>query len=361
MKKALLRIYEAVCRLKKLVDHPEKQTYYPDADRKGRFQIFIENLMWLLKHREINHFYYLYGFDRKDFNRPDDYFPEQAFCRLRDSVNACRQVGDHRARYICMLQDKFIFGQYLSVLGFPTPPILALADSEGILWMGDEQKRESWADLVSHENLDGFLKDTLGRCGRSVYPIRVEGGKVFVSNEEISPEELRKQISGKYIIQQRVYQHPEIDRVYPLAVNTLRLITLCKGDEIVLASATFRMGAGGNRFDNWAGGGIGVGANTETGQLDVEGTFRLGFGGRVKAHPDSGVVFRTYDVPYFQEAAELVKRLHSFFYGIHSIGWDVAIGPDGPTVIEGNNSWDVAFQQFHDDKIKHKFLDSLKV
>jgi hypothetical protein len=259
-----------------------------------------------------------------------------------------------------MLQDKFIFGQYLSVLGFPTPAVLALASPDGILWMKDQQK-EGWQDIATHNNLDGFLKDTLGRCGESVYPIHVKNHKIYLSNEEISPESLQKKISGKYIIQQRIFQHPEIDRLYPLAVNTLRFITLAQGNEIILASATFRMGAGGNRFDNWAGGGIGVGVNLETGQLDVEGTFRLGFGGRVKAHPETDVVFRTFEIPYYQEAANLVKQLHSFFYGIHSVGWDIAITAEGPTVIEGNNSWDIAFQQFHDDKIKHKFIDSLKV
>ena len=359
MNKMIQRIRRSVDTFRQLVSDPEKQTYYPHQKRKSKNKIILENLLWLLRHREINHFYYLYGFDREGFNRPGDYFPEQAFCRIRDKANACYRIGDHRARYICMLQDKFLFGQYLISLGFPTPPILGLCDTEGIVWMATGQK-ESWQALSSHDPLDGFLKDVLGRCGEAVYPLRITDKKIYLDDKEISPDELQRQIDGKYIIQQRIYQHAEVNRIYPHSINTIRFITLRKGDEIILASGTFRMGAGGNRFDNWAGGGIGVGIDVETGKLHEEGTFRLGFGGRVKAHPESGVQFSTFEIPYYRESAEMVRQLHTFFYGVHSIGWDIAITEKGPVVIEGNNSWDIAFQQFHDDKIKQAFLGSLK-
>ena len=359
MKKVIQRIKTSVGTFRQLVGNPEAQTYYPGQKRKSKKKIILENLSWLLRHREINHFYYLYGFDREGFDRPADYFPEQVFCRIRDNANACYQIGDHRARYICMLQDKFVFGQYLTALGFPTPPILGLCDAQGIMWM-TTGRQESWQALPSHDPLDGFLKDTLGRCGKAVFPLHVANKTIYLSGKAIFPNELQKRIDGKYIIQQRIYQHTEVNRMYPHSINTIRFITLRKGDEIILASGTFRMGAGGNQFDNWAGGGIGVGLDVKTGNLHAEGTFRLGFGGRVKAHPETGVVFSDYKIPYYQESAELVRCLHTFFYGVHSIGWDIAITETGPVVIEGNNSWDIAFQQFHDDKIKQTFLYSLR-
>lgn len=278
---------------------------------------------------------------------------------MRDKANAYRQIGDHKARYICMLQDKFVFGQYLTALGFPTPRIYGLCDAGGILWTGNPRK-EPWQELPLHGPLDCFLKDSLGRCGGAVFPLRVESKKIYLGSKEISPDELQKQIDGKYIIQQRVYQHPEVSRMYPHAINTIRLVTLRKGDRIVPATGTFRMGAGGNHFDNMARGGLGVGFDVRTGKLNDEGTFKREFGGRVKAHPATGVEFSSFEIPFYQEAVKLVQELHEFFYGVHSIGWDIAISEKGPVVIEGNNSWDIAIQQFHDNKIKHVFLDSLK-
>lgn len=358
MKRIIDRIWNALRTFKELVKNPDSQTYYPNEKRKSKSQIIVENLLWILRHREVNHFYYLYGFDRKGFNRQEDYFGEQEFCRIRDKANAFCQIGDHKTRYICMLQDKFVFGQYLSALGFPTPQIQALCDAQGILWAGFHQK-ESWLDLLKHGPLDSFLKDSLGRCGRDVYPLRIDNNKIYLNDKEISPSTLQKKIDGKYIIQQRIYQHSDVSRIYPHSINTIRFITLRKGDQIILASGTFRMGAGGNRFDNWAGGGIGVGIDLKTGKLQEEGTFRLGFGGRVKEHPETGVQFRTYEIPFYQESATMVLQLHNFFYGVHSIGWDIAITEKGPIVIEGNNSWDAAFQQFHDAQLKRQFVDSL--
>lgn len=360
MNNIINRLWNAQHTFRTLVKNPDSQTYYPNVERKSKRRIIIENLLWLLTHGEVNHFYYLYGFDRKNFYRPQDYFGEQEFCRIRDKANAYRQIGDHKARYICMLQDKFIFGQYLTALGFPTSPIQALCDSQGIAWTGNP-KKEPWDQLSSHGPLDSFLKDSLGRCGKAVFPLRIADGKIYLADHEITHRQLQQKIDGKYIIQQRIYQHPGVSRMYPHSINTIRFITLRKGDQIILASGTFRMGAGGNRFDNWAGGGIGVGIDVKSGKLNEEGTFRLGFGGRVKAHPETGVQFASYEIPYYQQAAKLVQELHSFFYGVHSIGWDIAITEKGPVVIEGNNSWDIAFQQFHDNTIKLTFLDSLKV
>jgi len=352
------RMYKGVSSFCELVSRPNTKTFYPDEKRKSQARILWDNLAWVLKHREINHFYYLWGFDRASFDRPDRYLPEQAFCRMRDRANACRQFGTHRARYICMLQDKFVFGQYLKALGFPTPAVVALCDREGVDWIASG-KRLRWEDLPGQADLDGFLKDALGRCGKSVYPIRVSKGQLLVNGCEMDPRALQDRIDGKYIIQDRIVQHAEMSRLYPHAVNTLRLVTLRRGDAVELVSGTFRMGAGGNPYDNWSSGGIGVGMNIETGRLNAKGMFRRCECGMISEHPETGVRFDTFEIPFYKEAARLVRELHTFFYGVHSIGWDVAITEKGPSVIEGNNSWCIGFQQIHDSSIKQKFLASL--
>lgn len=352
------RFQKGVSSFCELVRKPNTKTFYPDEPRKSQRRIIYDNLVWLLKHHEINHFYYLWGFDRASFDRPDKYLPEQAFCRMRDKANASRQFGTHRARYICMLQDKFVFGQYLKALGFATPPVIALCDRDGIDWIASG-KRLQWEDLPQQGNVDGFLKDALGRCGKAVYPIQVKKGQLFVNGRETAASSLQAQMDGKYIIQERLVQHPEMNRLYPHAVNTLRLITLRQGDEIELVSGTFRMGAGGNPWDNWSSGGIGVGMNIETGRLNREGMFRSCGSGMISEHPETKVRFETFEIPFYRKAAEMVKELHAFFYGVHSIGWDVAIAEKGPSIIEGNNSWCIGFQQIHDSSIKQKFLASL--
>jgi hypothetical protein len=65
------------------------------------------------------------------------------------------------------------------------------------------------------------------------------------------------------------------------------------------------------------------------------------FGTLVSVHPDTGVVFKDFKIPYYEDAVKLVCQAHTFFYNVRSIGWDVAISELGPVIIEGNDNWEI--------------------
>jgi len=93
----------------------------------------------------------------------------------------------------------------------------------------------------------------------------------------------------------------------------------------------------------------------QNGELRGDGFFKSGYGGRVAVHPDSGVKFEGYAIPYFREAVEMVMRMHEALQGIHSIGWDVAISPDGPIIIEGND-WEGRIPMVLEPDFRRRFL-----
>jgi hypothetical protein len=45
-------------------------------------------------------------------------------------------------------------------------------------------------------------------------------------------------------------------------------------------------------------------------------------------------------VPLWREARALAERASRLFLPMRTIGWDVAVTPDGPVLIEGNARWD---------------------
>ena len=90
-----------------------------------------------------------------------------------------------------------------------------------------------------------------------------------------------------------------------------------------------------------------------------DGFFNLKFGGKIDRHPDSGVIFDGYTVPLYHEALQLCLKAHSYFYGIHSIGWDIAISENGPVIIEGNDNWGIAMFQILYGGLKKRFLSSI--
>jgi hypothetical protein len=47
-------------------------------------------------------------------------------------------------------------------------------------------------------------------------------------------------------------------------------------------------------------------------------------------------------------------------YGIHSIGWDIAITDNGPIFIEGNDDWDGTIAMSLESDFKSRFLEMYK-
>ncbi len=62
-------------------------------------------------------------------------------------------------------------------------------------------------------------------------------------------------------------------------------------------------------------------------------------------HPDTGVALGDFKIPFFHDAIEMIRNLHLFFYGVKSIGWDIAITERGPVFIEGNDNREMSCHQ----------------
>jgi hypothetical protein len=57
-------------------------------------------------------------------------------------------------------------------------------------------------------------------------------------------------------------------------------------------------------------------------------------------HPDTGARITGFEIPYWEEAMELVREAQRKLCEIPTLGWDVAIMPEGPMLIEAN--WNYA-------------------
>ena len=163
------------------------------------------------------------------------------------------------------------------------------------------------------------------------------------------PESRRKTGFG-YVIQERVSQHPALSRINPHTANTVRVVThMTVGGEVLVPFARLMFGRAGHMVDNWEQGGVSVGVDFETGQLQ-RGLLMPKHGGDwVTAHPDTGVEFVGITVPMWQDAVELCRRAAQFLPGVRSIGWDLIVSPDGPVLLEANEEWGLTSVQVHTD------------
>jgi hypothetical protein len=333
-------------------------SYYPEEKLKSRAGIIAENLWWLFKYVEINRYYFSYGFDRVNVPDRENYMPWTVYKHIVERIHRQMSMDDDHPRYTLLMHDKFVFGQLITAMGFKTPKIHAFCDNGQMIWTASPQIT-SLESLCSQSDLDVYFKPLLGERAQRVFPARMIDGQLHVEGKPATPEDLRKKINGKFIVQERIKQHPDIDKIYPHSANTIRLITIRKGDQVIPFSASLSAGAYGILVDNVDIGGMAGRLDLKTSKVDPVWFRKPKYGGKTRVHPDTGFVFEGFEVPYFQEAIRQAVRLHECLYWFHSIGWDMAITPDGPIFVEGNEFWGIMAQQMLWGGLKRQYLETV--
>lgn len=134
-----------------------------------------------------------------------------------------------------------------------------------------------------------------------------------------------------------ITQHDVLHRLYPHAVNTLRIHTINNGREVRLfLRPKLRIGADGAYTD--------IGSRTQYRALvDRDGSLLrcvrvLPSTRIIKAteHHNSTVAFADVKLPYIDDSIALVQDAARAFPEIPFIGWDVALTEAGPILVEGN-------------------------
>ena len=146
---------------------------------------------------------------------------------------------------------------------------------------------------------------------------------------------------GEFLIQRRLATGGSVAQLAPDSLATLRIVTLRPraGVPPALLDAVLRMPArAGAITDNFAGGGVAAPI------LDAEGLLGSGCtnamqGTRLPTHPLTRARIEGHRITEFGAAVRLALAAHALFPDILSVGWDVAILDDGPTIVEGNIAW----------------------
>jgi hypothetical protein len=343
----------------KNIIYSERLTCYPEEQRKNKFQIFVDNLIWLLCFHQANELYYILGFDRKNNKQCKQKFISGRKCKkiiARKDYQFNKNVKD----YDIIIDNKFIAAQYMESLGYPVPKTMALIDKNSILFPESGDLLPLAAGIAQRETLfrDCICKPIADLGGRGVFHMEIHDGTIRVNDKIIQQNNLDDLFSkSPYLVQEKISQHKKMAKLNPHSVNTMRLVTCFDGAMIKPFSAAVRIGIEGKVTDNWHTGGVIVRLNLDTGCLDQHGfTMPVHAGKKYDHHPETGVIFEGYEIPYWREAVELATKLHRYYYCKHSIGWDIAITEQGPVFIEANQGWDPYIHLVTEDYFMDKFL-----
>lgn len=184
---------------------------------------------------------------------------------------------------------------------------------------------------------------------------RLEADKV--SDWQSLYEELAK---GGYLAEEYLSSAPELAKYHPASLNTIRVISFCKGDSFEIFGAGLRVGNNGKLVDNAHGGGIFCEIDPATGRIITDGLDE--YGNYYLVHPITGVEFRDGVIPKWPEIVELCRQACKVSPALRVTGWDVAILSDGSLeLIEGNHNPGMNIVQAPAKHgVRQKFIDMLR-
>ena len=184
--------------------------------------------------------------------------------------------------------------------------------------------------LARHDRL--VFKDATGNCGASI---------LIRPTKELDAATLvdQMQMAGHDMVESFVQQHDQLNALSPSGVNTVRIFTLIdSAGHYKVLGCRLRISVN-SPVDNLAAGNLAAPIDEHTGVVTGPGVYSDITRAPETHHPVTGTAIKGFQVPFWAETLEMVETASLLHPENCSIGWDIAITPEGPGLIEGNHDW----------------------
>lgn len=200
-------------------------------------------------------------------------------------------------------------------------------DYIGREWLNLEKSKEQDFEIFCQGKEKIIVKPATNYAGTDVEIIELKKK----NGKELFHQLLKR---DQIVVEEVLVNHKELQKMYPKALNTLRVITFFDGKEVHILKTILKLGNGGT-IDNFAQGGMYTFYNEE-GIVTLPAVDK---NGKVYyVHPESKQNIIGFQIPMYKEVEMLVKKAALEEPSVRYIGWDVAITDHGPVLIEGNES-----------------------
>lgn len=232
-----------------------------------------------------------------------------------------------------LIDDKSETDKILRAQGIPCAGTTLLVDESGALMDGLGNLLPSIDEalaILAEGPDDLFIKPIDGGVGN---------GTFVLNKADIDTKFLKT--ARNILIQPQLKNHPDLGKIFNGSLNTVRIDTLIDGHDVALTAACLKVGTGKAIVDNWAKGGIAIGIELEDGSLAPTGITKAAFGRKIyKSHPDTNVNFEGIVIPFWAQTLDMARNAARAVRPHVTLGWDIAITPTGPVVLEANQTGD---------------------
>lgn len=339
---------------------------WDDPRRKNIFKIFFEYIWFLLTDPVVSKMYfskYLYHKGVKNYN---DYL-------LTWNIQSrCWKLNDRD--YISLLDNKYLFEIFFSKTNINFVKSYAYNINSLFFINGEVIQINTFSQFLDFiQNLfliesakSIFIKKKEGSSGgKNIFKVTYTD---IIENTQKLEKIFNEIIKSGFLFQKEIIQHKLLNNINPYSINSIRIDTFTNKNNVPqVMSAFIRLGVNQSIVDNVSSGGIYVGINVENGRLYAEGFSAFTNGrGFIFEHPDTKILFKDYKIPFFDEAMKMVINAAKYLPQVKVIGWDVAIQPDGPVIIEGNDHPGIRYSEtgakgFRNNPVFQEMLKEVQV
>jgi hypothetical protein len=245
------------------------------------------------------------------------------------------------------LRDKVMYTALIERLGLPTTRTQAVVHAER--GFGSLPVLRNAVDVAAFLREDAryplFAKPCEGAAAIGSALILARGGDLLrlgngraVDLEGFAQEIIEDYPEG-FILQDAIEQHSYMASMTGQAVGTLRMVTIRDGQGIRPLYTVWKVPSPRAMSDNfWQSGSMVALVDDKTGKVK-RCKFGTGLSAEwVKTHPVSGLAFEGFEFPHWDAVKEVACEGHALFPEFGIVGWDIAIGTEGPILIECNDN-----------------------
>jgi len=158
-----------------------------------------------------------------------------------------------------------------------------------------------------------------------------------------------------FVIEERVYNHEALSKFSRNALSIVRIVTLRLPEKVEIISAFLRFNIIVDIVDNFSPGAYECPIDLDEGVIIKGVCDGINYDQYYDTHP-FGFNVIGIKIPFWEEMINMVKEAALTLDNVYFIPWDVAISPDGPLIIEGNNNPGYKFQLIHDQINAYKMM-----
>lgn len=283
---------------------------------------------------------------------PDEsskYISRKKLTKVQEAVNP--------VSWAFLLKDKGIFYRYCMALGVPIPKLYAIFFRKTAGWPYNGSAlttRDDWKRFFDSRLPSEFvIKPVQGAYGKGLNVFaRSEKGFIDAFGKSYTAQQLYDFMllhprDDSFVIQQRLKNHPELIRLSGTqSLQTVRIITFVDNNgRCRILHAHLKPIIGRHLVDTFI---DGLTGNVEAAISLDDGVLKpanqitsTGSGIKtISTHPETSVSFDRFQLPLWPQTCRLIKETAPKFLPVRAIGWDIALTPDGPFIVEANVWWD---------------------